>query len=76
MPFLALEPNFTVGVYVTAVFYGLTTQWSEPGPKLFYLQKWIYGATALAFVLQLVYVRWLRPVVPPSRLFPRTNEAA
>ncbi len=76
VPFLALEPNFTVGVYVTAVFYGLTTQWSEPGPKLFYLQKWIYGATAIAFLLQMAYRHWLRPVLPLGRLFPRSDEAA
>lgn len=76
VPFLALDPNLTMGVYVTAVFYGLTTQWSEPGPKLFFLQKWIYGATIIAFLVQMAYTRWLRPVLPLSRLFPRTDEAA
>ena len=76
VPFLTLEPTLAMGIYVTAVFYGLTTQWSEPGPKLFYLQKWIYGATAVAFLLQVIYVRWLRPVLPLSRLFPQTDEVA
>ncbi|MGI4758608.1 MAG: glycosyltransferase 87 family protein [Janthinobacterium lividum] len=76
VPFLVLQPNLTMGVYVCAMFYGLTTQWSEPGAKLFYLQKWIYGATALAFVLQWTYTRWFRHVLPLDKLFPRTDEAA
>lgn len=76
VPFLVLQPSFTMGVYVTALFYGLTTQWSEPGAKLFYLQKWVYGATALAFLLQLVYTRWVRPVLPVARFFPQTDEEA
>ncbi|MGI4981136.1 MAG: glycosyltransferase 87 family protein [Janthinobacterium lividum] len=75
VPFLVLRPNLTMGVYVCAIFYGLTTQWSEPGAKLFFLQKWVYGATALAFVLQWTYARWLRPIFPLDRLFPRTDES-
>lgn len=75
VPFLVLQPSLTMGVYVCAIFYGLTTQWSEPGAKLFFLQKWIYGATALACALQWSYTRWLRPVFPLGKLFPRTDEA-
>ena len=64
-----------MGVYVTGIFYGLTTQWSEPGPKLFYLEKWIYGATLAASLLQWIYLRWLREMRLPARFFPVTEEA-
>ena len=75
VPFLVLQPNLTVGVYVCAIFFGLTTQWSEPGAKLFFLQKWVYGATGLALLAQLVYRRLLHPILPVGKLFPRTDEA-
>ena len=75
VPFLVLQPSLPMGVYVCAIFYGLTTQWSEPGPKLFYLQKWIYGATAAAFLLQWIYRRFVRRVLPVSSIFPVTDEA-
>ena len=75
VPFLVLVPSLPMGVYVTGIFYGLTTQWSEPGAKLYFLEKCIYGATLTAFVLQLIYQRWLMPLRLPARLFPVTEEA-
>ena len=75
VPFIVLAPSLPMGVYVTGVFYGLTTQWSEPGPKLFFLEKWIYGATFAAFLLQWVYGRWLRELHLTQRFFPVTEEA-
>ncbi len=75
VPFLVLEPNMTMGVYVCAVFYGLTTQWSEPGPKLFFLQKWVYGATAMAFLLEWSYHLWLHRILPLRRIFPKSGVA-
>lgn len=75
VPFLVLTPSLPTGVYVTGIFYGLTTQWSEPGPKLFFLEKWIYGATLAAFLLQWVYRRWLQPLRLPSIVFPVSDEA-
>ena len=75
VPFLVLEPSLPMGVYVTGIFYGLTTQWSEPGAKLFFLEKWIYGATLAAFLLQWVYRRWLRRLPVPAALFPAPHRA-
>ena len=74
VPFVVLQPSLTTGVYLCAIFYGFTTQWADPGPKLYFLSKWIYGATALAFVVELVYRRWLRPVLPLRRIFPVSEE--
>ena len=75
VPFLVLVPSLPMGVYVTGIFYGLTTQWSEPGSKLFFLEKCIYAAAFTAFVLQWVYQRWVSPLRLPARLFPVTEEA-
>ncbi len=70
VPFLALRPALPMGVYVCAIFYGLTTQWSEPGAKLYFLNHWIYGVTAAAFVLQWIYDRGLKRVLPLGKLWP------
>lgn len=69
VPFVVLRPSLPMGVYVCAIFYGFTTQWSEPGPKMFLLNECIYGVTALAFVLQWAYRRWLVGRVP-AELWP------
>ncbi len=74
VPFLALQPSLPMGVYVCAIFYGLTTHWSEPGPKLFFLNTWVYGATAAAFFVQWAYRRGLWRVLPLSRLWPVLEE--
>ena len=70
VPFIVLMPSLPMGVYVCAIFYGLTTQWSEPGPKLYYLNHWIYGATAAAFLVRWVYDRYMRRVLPLDRFWP------
>lgn len=59
VPFLTLIPSLPLAVYVYSVFYWLTTQYAEPGPKLFYANCWVYGATAAAAVL--VWGRVLAP---------------
>ena len=75
VPFLVLQPSLPAGVYVCAIFYGLTTQWSAPGPKLYFLEKWVYGATAVAFVLQWIYQRFAKSAMPIEAIFPVTDEA-
>jgi alpha-1,6-mannosyltransferase len=73
VPFIVLMPSLPMGVYVTGIFYGLTTQWSEPGAKLYFLEKCIYGATLIAFLLQWVYQRNLRRLNFAKKLFPVTS---
>ena len=57
IPLLALDPNWVTLTYVCAFFYGFTTRWAEPGPKMFVLNSWIYFAVVCAFVVQIVWTR-------------------
>jgi hypothetical protein len=57
IPLMALYPNWVTLTYVCAFFYGFTTQWADPGPKMFALNTWIYFAVACAFVVQIVWTR-------------------
>ncbi len=63
LPFVVLVPNLPVLVYTYSVFYWLTTQYAEPGPKMFHANTWIYGATLLAFLLTAAWHRWSPRVV-------------
>ena len=38
VPLMALYPNWVTLAYVCAFFYGFTTQWADPGPKMFVLE--------------------------------------
>jgi hypothetical protein len=60
IPFFALQPDLTVLVYLMGFFYGYTTEWAVPGPKMFVLNAWLYGATALAFLVWTAWRRWGR----------------
>ena len=58
VPFFCLMPNIMVGTYLMAFFYGYTTWWADPGPKMFYLNKWLYGVTLLAVLVHLALKRF------------------
>ena len=53
VPLLTLLPSLPLAVYIYAVYVGFTTALAEPGPKMFLLNKWIYGSTAVAFAIAL-----------------------
>ncbi|AFL87993.1 Protein of unknown function (DUF2029) [Terriglobus roseus DSM 18391] len=74
VPFVVLRPSFTMGVYLCVIFYGFTTMWAEPGAKMYFLSKWMYGAVAIAAILQGIYEGWLHRVLPLARLWPVTEE--
>ncbi|HEY4009651.1 MAG TPA: glycosyltransferase family 87 protein [Acidobacteriaceae bacterium] len=57
IPLLAISPNWIAITYVCAFFYGFTTQWADPGPKMFVLNRWIYFAVACAFVVQILWTQ-------------------
>ena len=59
IPLLAIYPNWVTLTYVCAFFYGFTTQWAVPGPKMFVLNSWIYFAVSCAFAAEIVWRRWL-----------------
>jgi len=42
-------------VYVCAFFYGFTTRWAVPGPRMFILDYWIYMVVAFALAIQIVW---------------------
>jgi hypothetical protein len=58
IPLMALYPNWVTLAYVCAFFYGFTTQWAVPGPKMFVLNSWIYFTVVCAFVVEIVWERW------------------
>jgi len=58
IPLLALDPNWITLTYVCAFFYGFTTQWAMPGPKMFVLNSRIYLAVACAFAVEMLWRGW------------------
>ena len=58
VPFFTLTPSFTVLIYVTGFFYGYTTELADPGPKMFLLNKCLYGAVLAAALIETVIRRW------------------
>jgi alpha-1,6-mannosyltransferase len=44
-------------VYLMAFFYLYTTALADPGPKMFLLNKILYGVVALAMVLHVAVLR-------------------
>jgi alpha-1,6-mannosyltransferase len=58
IPFFAIQPNLPVWVYLMGFFYGYTTALADPGPRMFLLNEYLYGATALAFLVWLGMRRW------------------
>ncbi len=58
VPLLVVFPNWVTLAYICAFFYGFTTQWADPGPKMFVLNSWIYCAVGWAFAIQVVWNRW------------------
>jgi alpha-1,6-mannosyltransferase len=51
VPFFALVPNLPMFVYLMGFFYLYTTALADPGPKMFLLNEYLYGATLIAFAL-------------------------
>jgi len=66
IPFFALVPNVTLMMYLMMFFYMFTTALADgSGPKMFVLNKILYGAVAGAFLLEVTVLRrW-----PLRRLF-------
>jgi alpha-1,6-mannosyltransferase len=58
IPFFALQPNLAVLVYLMGFFYGYTTMWAVPGPKMFVLNEWLYAVTAVGFLVWMAWRKW------------------
>ena len=70
LPLVTVAPELPTLVYVCAFFYGYTTQWADPGPKMFLLNAWLYRAVLLAFIVSVAMRgRWrLFRCVPSAAL--------
>jgi hypothetical protein len=44
IPFAALNPNLPIFTYLMGFFYLFTTSLAVPGPRMFLLNEWLYGA--------------------------------
>jgi alpha-1,6-mannosyltransferase len=54
VPFLVIMPRLTVMTYVMAMFYLCTTAMAVGyGPQQYRLNEWLYGAVAIAFIMEL-----------------------
>ena len=58
IPFFALLPNPPMLAYLMGLFYGLTTALAVPGPRMFLLNEYVYGGTAIGFCVWWLARRW------------------
>ncbi len=58
IPFLALAPSLPVATYLMAFFYLFTTDLADPGPKMFLLNRILYGSVVVALVVHLALLKW------------------
>lgn len=58
VPFLALQPNLPIMVYLMGFFYLYTTELAEPGPKMFLANEILYALLAFACCLHFALRRW------------------
>ncbi len=66
IPFFALLPNVPLLTYLMMFFYMFTTALADgTAPKMFVLNKILYGAVAVSVVVHLLLKRW-----PLRRVFP------
>jgi alpha-1,6-mannosyltransferase len=68
VPFFTLVPNLPMLVYLMGFFYLDTTSYAVPGPRMFFLNTILYGATLAAFAVWMATRRWrvLHRFFPPS----------
>ena len=59
VPFVTLLPSLTLFTYITGVFYLFTTPLADGSTtKQFLLNKILYAAVLLAFLLESTFRRW------------------
>jgi hypothetical protein len=58
VPFFTLMPNLSILTYIMGFFYLYTTALANPGPKMYRLNKMLYAAVFLAFLIDLALRRW------------------
>jgi len=58
IPLFALTPSLPLLAYLMGFFYLFTTALADPGPKMFLLNKILYGGVAAVMVLHALERRW------------------
>lgn len=58
VPFFTLLPNLPILTYLMGFFYLYTTALANPGPKMYRLNKMLYAAVFVAFLIHLALQRW------------------
>jgi hypothetical protein len=58
IPLFALTPSLPLLAYLMGFFYLFTTELADPGPKMFLLNKILYGGVAAVIVLHWMERRW------------------
>jgi hypothetical protein len=61
VPFTVLIPYAPALFYLTACFFLYTTEFAEPGPKMYYMNEWIYGALFIVVAADWARRRWSAP---------------
>ncbi len=73
IPFLVLMPSLTLFTYICGVFYLCTTAMAVgSGPQQYLLNKFLYGSTLIAFLLETALRRWpVHEALFPNSITPR-----
>jgi hypothetical protein len=58
VPFTVIIPYAPILFYVTACFFLYTTEFAEPGPKMYYMNEWLYGSLLIVVAADWAKRRW------------------
>ncbi len=58
VPFTVLIPYAPILFYVTACFFLYTTEFAEPGPKMYHMNQWLYLALLIVVAADWAKRRW------------------
>ncbi len=62
VPFTVVIPYAPALFYITASFFLYTTEFADPGPKMYYMNEWLYGALLIVIVAD-----WARRIWSENR---------
>ena len=74
IPFTVLIPYVPAIFYITACFFLYTTEFAAPGPKMYYMNEWLYGTLLVVVAADWARRRWMpvretNPAYSASPLF-------
>jgi hypothetical protein len=58
IPFMVLIPYVPAIFYITACFFLYTTEFAAPGPKMYYMNEWLYGTLLAVAAADWARRRW------------------